>query len=555
MDDRYERVRNAAAVASRSQHRTARCGRFITTALLVFLLAPLPAARADDGSALKLQSVGFNSEKGQSNNITIDFDRGGSLKDKKQGSIKTVSSPQWISPGDEYGENNMPIAYVRNTRMAAQVTFTVVGQIPKEKQPITIEGLVLGLGQNAFFEAKNVTITPGKPLTVTATGPALPNKTAHYPLNQLSINWSYITSDGASTPISSSSHELYVTLSKPLTSRVYLSVLSLAVGSGGADDEASAFGNVWNMFSNGAGPGNVTGWDGRPLFYYRNDANVDPIQGVVDGTIDGFADQTGGCQTVRGLLIRYNSSARCGVYGLLLRATLAVNGIASRRVSIHAIADETITRAGVPIGKPKLPLNMLVKNWQFAAAPTFPGPGPFKQKLELNCLSIKNLIGKPQCNPGNLPRGYPPPGFPDYDVMVPAQPKSKYGDLTSANTLPGQNTAPPSEKIFLDHDIVLYVPSGEKNAKAYCAANDCYFDPSYGATYRNEADFQTKSVDGFALPMPFPAEAPFMIHACKVGDANGNFTLSDVMVLWQGKWVHLITTVTFPASIITFTVL
>jgi len=76
-----------------------------------------------------------------------------------------------------------------------------------------------------------------------------------------------------------------------------------------------------------------------------------------------------------------------------------------------------------------------------------------------------------------------------------------YGNLTSLNTLFGQNTAPapPSEKVFDLHFIVKRVTFFDPDGVTY-------YDPSYGVTYTGgdkaaaEANFESKSVDGSTLP-------------------------------------------------------
>lgn len=71
--------------------------------------------------------------------------------------------------------------------------------------------------------------------------------------------------------------------------------------------------------------------------------------------------------------------------------------------------------------------------------------------------------------------------------MVPAFPNNIYGDLTSQPTLAGQNTRPPSEKVFGQHFIVQH--------------GTTFYDPSYGSTYSNETNFESKAVAGYAVPL------------------------------------------------------
>jgi len=78
------------------------------------------------------------------------------------------------------------------------------------------------------------------------------------------------------------------------------------------------------------------------------------------------------------------------------------------------------------------------------------------------------------------------------DLMVPAQPAGIYGDLASLDSLPGQNTSPPSEKMFGSHYIVKVIGS------FYSPGQGPYFDPSYGATYVDANDMEFKAVSGYA---------------------------------------------------------
>jgi hypothetical protein len=85
--------------------------------------------------------------------------------------------------------------------------------------------------------------------------------------------------------------------------------------------------------------------------------------------------------------------------------------------------------------------------------------------------------------------------------MVPAQPGGVYADVTSLSTLPGQNSAPPSEKIFASHFFVqVSLPS----------VTPPYYDPSYGVTYMNAQDFEKKAVAGYLKG--FQADAPVAPH-------------------------------------------
>jgi hypothetical protein len=133
---------------------------------------------------------------------------------------------------------------------------------------------------------------------------------------------------------------------------------------------------------------------------------------------------------------------RVGTIILLMKsAAFAVNGIPSAWAEV-----DPTSRGSVP--------GFLVKDWS---------PSQANLPLQL-CL-----------NPAASTAG---------DIMVPTQPGGVYCDLTSLSTLAGQNTQPPSEKIFNSHFIVMPGISGVPT----------YVDPSYGATYMSPANFEQKAV-------------------------------------------------------------
>jgi hypothetical protein len=112
---------------------------------------------------------------------------------------------------------------------------------------------------------------------------------------------------------------------------------------------------------------------------------------------------------------------------------------------------------------------MVVKSWTFSSTPSFPAAPAYKWKMVFNPAAILAS-----------------------DLMVPPQPGGVFGDLTNLSTLPGQNTAPPSEKVFARHFIVKYTGG----------TSGPYFDPSYGVTYTNAADFESKAIDGYGRSFP-----------------------------------------------------
>ena len=173
-----------------------------------------------------------------------------------------------------------------------------------------------------------------------------------------------------------------------------------------------------------SGPANFTTWDGQKLYYYKA------------GSSFSF------CATTSGGLLS-STVGQCGSWMYLLKDALLANGITSQRIAITSPE---------PV--------FLVKSWTYGAASYTTTP-PYNWRLRFQGTS------------------------PD---MVPLPAGSVFGDLTSLSTLPGQNSAPPSEKVFARHFIVGYGGS--------------YYDPSYGVTYAGANNFEDIAVDGYASEFP-----------------------------------------------------
>ena len=171
--------------------------------------------------------------------------------------------------------------------------------------------------------------------------------------------------------------------------------------------------------------------DSRPLYYYKENHGF-------------FACESDPIE----LLKSDSGSGQCGSFAQLLMWSLGMNGIASNFVSISPVDADT---------------RMIVKEWAFGT-PTYPSEPIYKWQMFLN-------IG---------------------DLMVPARHTFPYyGDLANQADLPGQNTRPPSEKVFDRHFIVKVNPS------LPVPGQGPYFDPSYGVWYAGPADFEAKAIAGY----------------------------------------------------------
>ncbi len=346
--------------------------------------------------------------------------------------------------------------FVSGNKINATATFNVT-PLTSALSGARIEGSVSnGLG---LLVASGVSIPAGATsITVNLTGDTAfpPSQTQHY--QPLGVTWSFSPggqpcSSGPSLCESagSTSSEVYVTLATPLpfsepTMTVMpLTAVELAIGDGGATNQTQAFNNTWQNF---AGPANVTGWDTRSLPYYYQ--GVMALANATDAyellvMEDGYGNQV---QTETG---------QCGSFAHLLIDALAVNGIPSSFIQIQ------------PTDKS----SMLINNWTYNTASDL-YEAPYNWNLT---LPIETYV-----TPGDGTLLAP--------GMVPIPSGSVFGDLTSDTGLSGQNSATPAEKLFALHFIVQ-APSGLGGG---------YYDPSYGVTYVNNCDFESKSVAGYALP-------------------------------------------------------
>ena len=357
-------------------------------------------------------------------------------KDTAGTTAKLITNPMWTSSG-----TNERVGYAGGAKTSVSVTLHVDKPAPAAIPNVTIQAKVAGVGN--LTGAKPVTI-PGTASDFVISGlvsdTAFPKQTKYFADNSLTIDWTYTIPGGAPIAIGPTSHTLYVTLQSPISgTTVFLTTIHLAVSKDGAATAQDAFNNTWNNFF--AGPANTKGWDNRTLYYYQ--PNI------------GFTS----CSPYQVQLLK-NGNGQCTSWAKLLIGSLAVNGISSRMYTIYtANGDE-----------------FLVKDWTYGNAGAPPVAGdPHKYPM-----TFKAALGEM--------------------VPSPTAPKAVYGNMTSLDTIPGQNTKPPAEKVFARHFIVKYAPTGTD-----CTKTDCYYDPSYGVTYRDETGFQNNAVDGYLKRFPTDA--------------------------------------------------
>jgi hypothetical protein len=140
---------------------------------------------------------------------------------------------------------------------------------------------------------------------------------------------------------------------------------------------------------------------------------------------------------VSGLLS--NGNGQCNSWRELLEKAWLVNGVISTGATVSTVANP-----GSEI--------FLVKNWGFNT-PTLTNDPPFNYVF-LITASNGSMVGV-----------------------------SNFGDVNNLSGIAGQNSVTPAEKAFGYHFIQKY--------------DGIYYDPSYGAIYTNDADFQAQAVTGF----------------------------------------------------------
>jgi hypothetical protein len=153
------------------------------------------------------------------------------------------------------------------------------------------------------------------------------------------------------------------------------------------------------------------------------------------------------CTTAEDLLKRADGNGQCTAFADLLADSLGANGVPWGAVIVQHIQTN----------------RFLAKDWVFGTASysnSTPSSAPYIWQLKFATNAID---------------------------MVPVPSGGLYGDLANSTSLAGQNTQPPAEKVFLFHFVVRAGSGGT------------YYDPSYGITYTNALDLESKAIDGYAI--------------------------------------------------------
>jgi hypothetical protein len=390
-----------------------------------------------------LQSVSFWSGTGDGFSVLVDT------------TGAAYGPPHWQrSPLQEF-----PFLYIQGSKLRVSATWTIHNPIPNAIY--TVKGTCsdgFNIPQTAAIDTSNDIL---ELFSVEATTAFPANEVNFY--NPLVIEWEVSVNGGDYVDAGTSSNPIYVCLTgvvganKP---RLFRSVVHLACSVTGATNLDEAVANTWSQL---AGPANFCGWDDtsnaweRQLYYYKPGTtfsqNPDPNLGQV------YASDLLGTT--------YGGTGRCFNWCWLFYDAMVLNGAYSfnssgntQSINISIAANTYLLIRGFQV----------FVGGQWESTDTFP---------ERNFFCING--GSDMQPPPNLG-----------DPLV-------YGEFKNLSSLPGQNSAPPSQKLFLNHFIIQYRKiSGDK----------VYYDPSYGVTYVDAADFQEKALLGYGA-----AVAPIKINA------------------------------------------
>ncbi len=337
-------------------------------------------------------------------------------------------SPQW-TPSTSY-----PIQGIAGWAVGGLVDCTTSGSGTVWLQGAGSQGLV--------FPPAHYNVLNGQPCSLPVCSSNLLPAMAQT-INAFSTTWSY-SNDGINySPLGTTRNIMYVTLNPPAWdpftgfAPCYRTVLQKACATTAASANA-AVAAIWQQF---AGPANITTWDGKTLYYYA--------PGTTFTNVCGYTFQ---------LLTHFNGN--CFAFRNVLEDCLLVNEITTYvRIWVQASGSHYSTD-----------LSFLVKNWHKTNLGTS-GNADYPWQI------FTTLTGDP------------PPYF---EMTPPPYANNTYGDLASLIGLAGQNSATPSEKVFVNHQILAYYT---------IAGGSSWYDPSYGVGYSSQspaASVESSAVYGFS---------------------------------------------------------
>jgi hypothetical protein len=243
-----------------------------------------------------------------------------------------------------------------------------------------------------------------------------------------------------------------------LTPTPFRTVAHLACSNEEAETADEAVDKTWELFLGK----DVKGWNettktfSRTLYYYKPGTTFSQ---------NAFHNTASLLQGKNGNVSINTDSGQCSTWACLLRDACELNG-----------GNVMIVQANLIF--PNLAPLFLVKDWLYDTT-----------KNAWTVL-FNSTAGEMYPPPPILP---PPPTPPPYGI---------YGDLENQASIAGQNSAPPSEKVFENHVFVKNTKPPEKEGDSEVVE---YLDPSYAVKYEGvntnaaELDFQNKAIEMFAI--------------------------------------------------------
>jgi hypothetical protein len=347
--------------------------------------------------------------------------------------------PQWIS------SKQSPYGYQAGQQMMIEARIKVQG-FPSSSGSGTpvwiqatnatgygIQSTELALGNNGMI---HLPPTPAGVTEATPAGKPFPTQVQFF--DTFDLTWQFSWDGNSWQDVGVSSNCIFVTLGTPANLNIpcYRTLLYLACLKNTATKPEDAATATWANFSTSTppnqflGPKNVTTWNNLPLYYYKSGTKV-----VQNGL------------HIKDLLATY--TGRCGAWAELLMAAWALNGVQSSKIVTSFVNPSTPADSDF----------LWVQNW------TINNMGnPFYTYDILTAGDLLNAQGQPA-------------------------PNNNYGAMTNINGVPGQNSHWPSQKCWLNHEIVQL------------QQDSLYYDPSYGMIYKDADDFvnNSKSIQCFGL--------------------------------------------------------
>ncbi len=365
--------------------------------------------------------------------------------------------PQWVAKPENRA---LPIGYPRNTDCVVSARFRVHGAnatFRESESNMKVRGSsILSATQPFHFTIQSTTVRlEGNDVVLPPTTVVNPfPDTVNY--GTLVLNWEFSTDGGVSwSRAGRTENELYVTLAKPSTNRVYHTLLHLSVPISAkihAADDATLIAQTWKNFETNKVTAKhiLPKFDERKLHFYN----------------DWFT----GSNDCNMLLLSHDGNAYA--WSTLFAGVLKAAGVKTtmqlaqfRSVGVH----QSFGYAG------KVRERMLINKWKFADNGGSSGNTTWPYQNERNLKFDSFTVGDAS--------GY----FWRTDNDECAYFWSQNAEVRDEVGTAGQNTENPLS-IFYEHVLIKI--------------HDTYYDPSYGKKYASRQQWEDQAVAGFLVHDP-----------------------------------------------------